>query len=46
MFSTNYSETYVTQIAEFIAPQGRFGLIDGPKGFDIMPFKGKAVSIH
>ncbi|OBY25148.1 zinc-binding alcohol dehydrogenase family protein [Leisingera sp. JC1] len=46
VFSTNYSETYVPQIAEFIAPQGRFGLIDDPKGFDIMPFKGKAVSIH
>lgn len=46
VFSTNYSETYVSQIAEFIAPQGRFGLIDDPKGFDIMPFKGKAVSIH
>ena len=46
VFSTNYSETYVTQISEFIAPQGRFGLIDDPKGFDIMPFKGKAVSIH
>jgi len=40
VFSTNYSETYVTQITEFIAPQGRFGLIDDPKGFDIMPFKG------
>ncbi len=46
VFSTNYSDTYVTQISEFIAPQGRFGLIDDPKGFDIMPFKGKAVSIH
>lgn len=46
VFSTNYSETYVPQIAEFIAPQGRFGLIDDPTGFDIMPFKGKAVSIH
>ncbi|MBT8155156.1 zinc-binding alcohol dehydrogenase family protein [Epibacterium ulvae] len=46
VFSTNHSETYVTQIAEIIAPQGRFGLIDDPKGFDIMPFKGKAVSIH
>jgi NADPH2:quinone reductase len=46
VFSTNYSETYVQQVAEFIAPQGRFGLIDDPKGFDIMPFKGKAVSIH
>ncbi|WP_417808114.1 zinc-binding alcohol dehydrogenase family protein [Thioclava sp.] len=46
VFSTNHSETYVTQIAEFIAPQGRFGLIDDPKGLDITPFKGKAVSIH
>jgi len=40
VFSTNYSETYVKQIAEFSAPQGRFGLIDDPKDFDIMPFKG------
>lgn len=46
VFSTNHSDTYVPQIAEFIAPQGRFGLIDDPKAFDIMPFKGKAVSIH
>ncbi|MEO9780584.1 MAG: zinc-binding alcohol dehydrogenase family protein [Sedimentitalea sp.] len=46
VFSTNHSESYVGQIAEFIAPQGRFGLIDDPVGFDIMPFKGKAVSIH
>ncbi len=46
VFSTNYSETYVPQIAEFIAPQGRFGLIDDPKGFDIMLIKGKAVSTH
>lgn len=46
VFSTNHSETYVTQIAEFIAPQGRFGLIDDPVGFDIAPLKGKAVSIH
>ncbi|MDO6732850.1 zinc-binding alcohol dehydrogenase family protein [Marinovum sp. 2_MG-2023] len=46
VFSTNFSDTYVPQIAEFIAPQGRFGLIDDPQSFDIMPFKGKAVSIH
>jgi zinc-binding alcohol dehydrogenase family protein len=46
VFSTNHSDSYVTQIAEFIAPQGRFGLIDDPENFDIMPFKGKAVSIH
>lgn len=46
VFSTKHSESYVAQIAEFIAPQGRFGPIDDPDGFDIMPFKGKAVSIH
>jgi NADPH2:quinone reductase len=36
----------VAVIAELIAPQGRFGLIDDPAGFDIMLFKRKAVSIH
>ncbi len=46
VFSTNFSDTYVPQIAEFIAPQGRFGLIDDPKNIDIMPFKSKSVSIH
>lgn len=46
VFSTNYSDTYASQVGELIAPQGRFGLIDDPKSFDIMPFKGKAVSIH
>ncbi|MDB6177366.1 zinc-binding alcohol dehydrogenase family protein [Paracoccus sp. Z330] len=46
VFSTNYSETYVPQIAELIAPQGRFGLIDDPQGLDILPLKAKAVSIH
>lgn len=46
VFSTNHSENYVQQIAEFIAPQGRFGLIDDPESFDIMPFKQKSVSIH
>ncbi|MFX8891533.1 zinc-binding alcohol dehydrogenase family protein, partial [Acinetobacter baumannii] len=29
-----------------IAPQGRFVFIDDPKGFDVMLFKRKAVSIH
>ncbi|MEX0350682.1 MAG: zinc-binding alcohol dehydrogenase family protein [Paracoccaceae bacterium] len=46
VFSTNYSETYVEQVAEFIAPQGRFGLIDDPENFTIMPFKHKSVSVH
>jgi NADPH2:quinone reductase len=46
VFSTNRTELYMGQIAELIAPQGRFGLIDDPQTLDIMPFKGKSVSTH
>jgi zinc-binding alcohol dehydrogenase family protein len=46
VFSTNHTASYVGQIAELIAPQGRFGLIDDPKALDIIPFKRKSVSIH
>ncbi len=46
VFSTNYSESYAAQAADLMAPQGRFGLIDDPESFDIMPFKAKAASIH
>ncbi|WP_095589587.1 zinc-binding alcohol dehydrogenase family protein [Actibacterium ureilyticum] len=46
VFSTTHSETYVADVASLIAPQGRYGLIDDPTGFDIMPFKGKSISIH
>lgn len=46
VFSTTHTHQYIEQIAEFIAPQGRFGLIDDPKSLNIMPFKVKAVSTH
>jgi NADPH2:quinone reductase len=46
VFSTNRTELYVAQIAELIAPQGRFGLIDDPATLDVLPFKSKSVSIH
>ena len=46
VFSTTHTEQHAADIAQLIAPQGRFGLIDDPKGFDIMMFKRKAVSIH
>ena len=46
VFSTTHTEQHVADIAELIAPQGRFVLIDDPKVFDIMLFKRKAVSIH
>ncbi len=46
VFSTTHTDQYVAQIAELIAPQGRFGLIDDPAVMDVMPFKSKAVSTH
>ncbi|MEM9209842.1 MAG: zinc-binding alcohol dehydrogenase family protein [Pseudomonadota bacterium] len=46
IFSTNQTQDYVAQVADVIAPQGRFGLIDDPTSFDIAPFKQKSVSIH
>jgi len=46
VFSTTHTATHVAEVAELIAPQGRFCLIDDPKVFDIMLFKRKAVSIH
>ncbi|AYG58664.1 zinc-binding alcohol dehydrogenase family protein [Rhizobium jaguaris] len=46
VFSTTQTKEHVSEIAELIAPQGRFCLIDDPAGFDIMLFKRKAVSIH
>ena len=46
VFSTTHTEQHVADIAELLAPQGRFALIDDPKGLDVMIFKRKAVSIH
>jgi NADPH2:quinone reductase len=42
---TNTDQHYKT-LAEIIAPQGKFGLIDNPPEFDIAPFKDKSTSIH
>ena len=46
VFSTTETDRHLDQIAELIAPQGRFGLIDDPKALNILPFKRKSVSIH
>lgn len=46
VFSTTHTHQYIEQIAEFIAPQGHFGLIDDPETLNIMPFKTKAISTH
>jgi NADPH2:quinone reductase len=42
---TNTDQHYKA-IADFMAPQGRYGLIDDPSEFNVSVFKGKAISIH
>ncbi|MEM7176071.1 MAG: zinc-binding alcohol dehydrogenase family protein [Pseudomonadota bacterium] len=46
VFSTTHTHQYIAEIAELIAPQGRFGLIDDPVTLDISPLKQKSVSTH
>jgi zinc-binding alcohol dehydrogenase family protein len=40
------TEQHYKALAELIAPQGKFGLIDDPAEFNVSVFKGKAVSVH
>ena len=44
--SLTHSEQHMPQIAQLIAPQGRWGLIDDPASLDIRLFKSKSVSVH
>jgi zinc-binding alcohol dehydrogenase family protein len=44
--SLTFTDQHYKAIAEFMAPQGRFGLIDDPPEFSVSAFKGKAISIH
>jgi zinc-binding alcohol dehydrogenase family protein len=44
--SLTNTDEHVVQISEVIAPQGKFGLIDDPKPFDIKLFKRKSISLH
>ena len=46
VFSTTHTDRHLADIAELIAPQGRFALIDDPARLDIVAFKRKAVSVH
>lgn len=46
VFSTNYTDQYMTQIAKIIAPQGRLGLIDDPEQLNISLLKTKSISLH
>jgi len=44
--SLTVTDQHYKAIAEFMAPQGKFGLIDDPPEFNVAAFKGKAVSVH
>ncbi len=44
--SLTFTEQHYKAIAEFMAPQGKFGLIDDPAEFAIGAFKGRAISVH
>lgn len=46
VFSTTNTDQHLGAIAELIAPQGRFALIDDPATLDISGFKRKSVSVH
>ncbi len=46
VFSTTQTERHLDAIAELIAPQGRFALIDDPATLNVNLFKRKSVSVH
>ena len=46
VFSTTQTHRHLADIADLIAPQGRFGLIDDPEALNIMPFKRKSVAVQ
>lgn len=46
VFSTTQTDQHLEDIAELIAPQGHFGLIDDPETLDIKIFKSKSVSVY
>ncbi len=46
VFSTTQTIRHLDEIAELIAPQGRFALIDDPATLNVNVFKQKSVSIH
>ncbi len=44
--SLTATDQHYKALAELVAPQGKFGLIDDPAEFNVAVFKGKAVSVH
>ncbi|WP_458094002.1 zinc-binding alcohol dehydrogenase family protein [Roseomonas sp. WA12] len=46
VFSTTQTDKHLAEIAELIAPQGRFALIDDPATLDVSLLKRKSISLH
>jgi zinc-binding alcohol dehydrogenase family protein len=46
IFGVTHSDQHFDTIADVIAPQGKFGLIDDPKPFEFTKLKGKSASLH
>jgi zinc-binding alcohol dehydrogenase family protein len=46
IFGVTESGQHFDTIADVIAPQGKFGLIDDPKSLDVAKLKGKSASLH
>jgi NADPH:quinone reductase len=46
IFGVTESGEHFDAIAEMIAPQGKFALIDDPKSLDVAKLKGKSASLH
>jgi zinc-binding alcohol dehydrogenase family protein len=46
VISLTHTDAHFDQIAEVIAPQGKFGLIDDPAPIDVRKLKRKSVSLH
>src|SRR5246500_4694 len=44
--SLTFTDQHYKAIADLMAPQGKFGLIDDPPEFTMSVFKGKAISVH
>jgi zinc-binding alcohol dehydrogenase family protein len=44
--SLTFTDQHYKAIADLMAPQGKFGLIDDPPEFNVSAFKGKAISVH
>ncbi|MDG3086484.1 zinc-binding alcohol dehydrogenase family protein [Vibrio hannami] len=44
--SLNGTEQHMEEVVKVIKPQGKFGLIDDPQEFNILPLKQKSISLH